>query len=297
MQSLNLVENAHVDFNAFKIFDTRDHNDNYRKLALIEQLQTTLALDSILNIFAMEISKYIDFSGLYFKSSTFRAEARGSKLAKKERCFELKVNKQYIGTLTYAINSPISLSNNKIIKELHQLLIHPINNAMKYQQAMLLAMQDSLTNLGNRRYFDEQLKRAMHHANRQGTVVGLMMCDLNKFKAINDTFGHHIGDKVLIQFAQALTSSVRDSDTVFRFGGDEFAILVEDTDIASLSAIDVRIKRSLEQNAVLHKYQVSCSTGYTLMTRADNEHSFFTRADGLLYQQKFNQIENKLNLV
>lgn len=286
MQTLNLVENSNVDFNAFKLFDTRDHEDNYRKLALTEQLQTSLELNALLNIFAMEASKHIDFSGLYFKKGEISVAVRGSKPGKKERHFELKINNEYIGTLTYTLNSPISLSSNKILKELHQLIIHPINNAIKYQQAIKLAMQDSLTGLGNRRYFDEQLKRAMHHANRQRTKVGLMVCDLNKFKLINDTYGHNVGDEILINFAQALRDSVRDSDSVFRFGGDEFVIIVEDASENSLLIIEERVTQALALNSLLAKYQVACALGFTFMNRADNQTSFFERADSLLYRQK-----------
>ena len=286
MQTLNLVENSNVDFNAFKLFDTRDHEDNYRKLALTEQLQTSLDLKSLLNIFAMEVSKYVTFSGLYFKQEKIAASARGSKPGKKERLFELKINNEYIGTLTYALNSPISLTNRKILKELHQLLIHPINNAIKYLKAVKLAMQDGLTGLGNRRYFDEQLKRAMHHANRQRSKVGLMVCDLNKFKMVNDTYGHHVGDEILVSFAQALISSVRDSDSIFRFGGDEFVIIVEDASEQSLLVIEERITHALTTNSLLAKYHVTCALGFTFMNRADDPTSFFERADSMLYRHK-----------
>ena len=288
MQTLNLVETANRDFNAFKIFNTSDHEDNYRKLALAEQLQTTLELDTLLNIFAMEAAKFVDFSGLYFKQGEITASARGSKVAKKERSFELKLNNQYLGNLTYAVNTPISISNFKVLTDLHQLLIHPINNAVKYKQAITLAMQDSLTSLGNRRCFDQQLKRAMHHANRQHSKVGLIVCDLNKFKLVNDTYGHHIGDEVLIQFANALTVSIRDSDSLFRFGGDEFAVIVENASEKSLHIIEERINQALRSNPLLAKYQVGCSLGYTFMNRADCEKSLFERADTMLYRQKMN---------
>ena len=286
MQTLNLVDNSNVDFNAFKLFDTRDHKDSYQKLVLVEQLQTSLDLTILLNVFAMETSKHVDFSGLYFKNGDISVAVRGSKAGKKERLFELKLNNHYIGTLSYAINSPISITNNTKLKELHQLLIHPINNAIKYQQAILLAMQDGLTGLGNRRYFDEQIKRAMHHANRQRSKVGLMICDLNKFKVINDTYGHQIGDEILTSFANAISRCIRDSDSSFRFGGDEFAIIVEDASEQSLLIIEARIAQALAEDSLLAKHHVGCSLGYTFMNRADTEKSFFERADSLLYQQK-----------
>ncbi|GLX79853.1 hypothetical protein tinsulaeT_31930 [Thalassotalea insulae] len=296
MQTLNLVENTSVDFNAFRVFDTQDHQDNYRKLALSEQLQTSLELNVLLNIFALEAAKYVDFSGLYFKQAEISAAARGSKAGKKERRYELKINNHYVGTLTYALNAPISISNNKVIKQLHQVLLHPLNNAIKYQKAMQLALQDGLTGLGNRRYFDQQLKRAMHHANRQHSKVGMIVCDLNKFKTINDTYGHKIGDDILLHFADALRASVRDSDSLFRFGGDEFVVLVEDANENSLLVIEERIHQAINACCLLSKYQVSCSLGASLMNRADSEQSFFERTDQLLYQNKISE-NRTLNIV
>ena len=290
MQTLDLLENRNYEYNAFKIFDkVIPTSDNVqRKLALLEQLQCTLELDKILNIFSIEVSKYVSFSGLYFTQGPIKASIRGSRKAKSECEFKLKINNQFLGVLTYAVNSSLSTTNYKILKELHQALIHPINNAILYKKAMSLAMQDGLTGLANRRYFDEQIKRAMHHANRQKRQVGLMVCDLNKFKVINDTYGHHIGDEILINFARALETSVRDSDSVFRFGGDEFSIIVEDASDNSLSVIENRIQHNLEQDPLLSKYNVGCSLGYTFMNRADDETSFFERADQALYRQKMN---------
>ncbi|WP_286232639.1 GGDEF domain-containing protein [Thalassotalea sediminis] len=289
MQTLNLVNTDHVEFNAFTLFDTQDHQENNRKLALAEQLQTSLELNSILNIFAMEAARFVEFTGLYFKSDAISGEMRGSKLARKERLFELKINNRYIGTLSYAINKPMSLATFNKLKKLHKLLVHPLNNAMLYQQALSLAMQDGLTGLGNRRQYDQQLKRAMHHANRQGSKVGLIVCDLNKFKAVNDSFGHHIGDQVLINFANALSECVRDSESLFRFGGDEFAIIVEDACEQTLTIIESRIHHAVSCDTLLNNYKVSASLGSTLMTRIDNEDTLFERADSHLYQQKLKQ--------
>jgi diguanylate cyclase (GGDEF)-like protein len=296
MQTLNLVDNQAFDFNAFKVFDSPQHENTNRKIALMEQLQTSLDLESLINIFAMEASKYVDFSGLYFKNGEVTAAIRGSRQGKSERHFELKLNQEFVGILTYAINSPISITNYKILNELHQYLIHPLNNALRYQEVLQLAMQDGLTSLNNRRSFDEQLKRAMHHANRQRNKVGLIICDLDKFKLINDTYGHNIGDEVLIQFSQALKESVRDSDSVFRFGGDEFSIIVEDATLDALTAIEQRICSAMSIDPLLAKYKITCSLGHTFMNRMDTQTSFFERADQALYQRKMFQ-SRKLSLV
>ena len=296
MQTLNLVDNQAFEFNAFKVFDSPNSENTNRKMALMEQLQTSLELDRLLNIFAMEAAKYVDFSGLYFKKGDTTVAIRGNRQGKNERHFELKLNHQFIGVLTYAINSPISITNYKILNDLHQYLINPINNALLYQNALKLAMQDALTSLSNRRCFDEQLKRAMHHANRQRSKVGLIICDLDKFKLVNDSYGHHIGDEVLINFSQALKESVRDSDSVFRFGGDEFSIIVENATRDSLKVIEQRIYSAMALDPLLSKYNVTCSLGHTFMDRMDTQISFFERADKALYHRKTFQVR-KLSLV
>lgn len=295
MRTINVVNHPSSKFNAFTLSQPSEQQSQ-RNLALLEQLQTTLDVKEMIDIFATEVAKYIDFSGIYFKHADVSATARGSRQAKAERQFELKINDQYFALLTYTLNMPISIQNYKILTELHQLLIKPLHNAVKYHQAMQLAMQDSLTKLGNRRSFDESIQRAMAQATRRHARVGLILSDLNKFKAINDTFGHAIGDNVLVQFSIALRKSVRNADTVFRFGGDEFAIIVVDASEQSLVAIEHRIYHAMAQDALLTKYNVTSSLGLTFMNKADSASSFFKRADKALYSQKMN-MPQKLSIV
>jgi diguanylate cyclase (GGDEF)-like protein len=288
MQTLNILDNPTSSFHTFNALKNSVNAYGKSHSSLLEQLQTTLDLGKLLNIIAMEAARYIKFSGMYFKSQTVSETLRGSRKAKHERQFELKINDEFIGTLSYSINSPISMTHYKDLQRIHQIILYPLKNALQYHQAIQLAMQDGLTGLGNRRYFDEQLKRAMHNANRHHAQVGLVLGDLNKFKAINDTYGHITGDQVLKQFANILRSCIRDSDSIFRFGGDEFAIIVENASENALDIIESRIDNSLERNVLLAKYQVGCSLGTTFMNRADTEQSLLERADKALYRQKMN---------
>jgi diguanylate cyclase (GGDEF)-like protein len=292
MQTLNILENTTPSFNVFNVLANSTAINNKQKMSLLEQLQTTLSLEKLLDIFAMEAARYIQFSGLYLKSEIASKTLPGSRKSKQERHFELKLNNEFIGTITYGINSPISMNHYKDLQRIHKILLYPLKNALQYHQAMQLAMQDSLTNLGNRRYFDDQLKRAMHNANRQHEKVGLILMDLNKFKAINDNYGHSIGDQVLMQFSDVLRTCVRDSDSIFRFGGDEFAIIVEHASEDALDIIQNRIDGALKTNIILSKYQVGCSLGTTFMNRADNEHTLFERADAALYREKIKTLTN-----
>ncbi|MBI1283842.1 MAG: diguanylate cyclase [Thiobacillus sp.] len=89
------------------------------------------------------------------------------------------------------------------------------------------ASHDPLTGLANRRLLYDRLQQAIRHANRYGGKVGILYVDLDRFKAINDQHGHHVGDAVLTEVAKRLSSSIRDSDSVARLGGDEFVVLLD----------------------------------------------------------------------
>jgi diguanylate cyclase (GGDEF)-like protein len=286
MQTLDILDNPTSSIHAFNALKNSANVVVKNHSSLLEQLQTTLDLSKLLDIIAMEAARYINFCGLCFKSQVVSKTLRGSRKAKHERQFELKINDEFIGTLCYGIDNPISIIHYKDLQRIHEIILYPLKNALQYHQAIQLAMQDGLTGLGNRRYFDEQLKRAIHNAKRHHAQVGLVLGDLNKLKAINDSYGHHIGDKVLKQFASILRSCIRDSDSTFRFGGDEFAIIVENASEYALNIIQNRIDNALKNNVFLAKHQVTCSLGTTFMNRADNEQSLFERADQALYRQK-----------
>jgi two-component system cell cycle response regulator len=295
MQTLNVLDNRFSPFNTYSVLNTdalvaesfiTSIFDKHQVLAFMTQLQTTLDLNKLLTIFSREAERYVDFSGLYFRSLNLNNVLHGSRESKKECRFELTLGDSFVGTLTYCINSQISLTSYKVLEQLHQCLIYPLKNAIAYHDAMQLAMQDALTGLGNRRCFDKQLKRAMNNAKRQHSLVGLVLGDLNKFKAINDTYGHLTGDLVLKEFSEVLRQCIRDSDSLFRFGGDEFAIIVENGNDTALIIIESRVNLALNSNALLRKYQLSCSIGSTFMNKTDNEVSLFERTDEILYRKK-----------
>jgi diguanylate cyclase (GGDEF)-like protein len=110
-----------------------------------------------------------------------------------------------------------------------------------------LATTDELTGLYNRRYFMEKLTQQKALSERDDSDFVLCYCDLDHFKAINDTFGHHTGDVVLQKFAEILKKSIREIDYVARFGGEEFVCLLVNTDIESAIKVTERIRESLAE--------------------------------------------------
>jgi diguanylate cyclase (GGDEF)-like protein len=109
------------------------------------------------------------------------------------------------------------------------------------EQANELAHLDALTGIPNRRSFDESLQAAFAQAELDGTPIALLLCDVDSFKQINDTFGHAAGDEVLCALARTLAGTVRGAHEAFRWAGDEFAVILRDTDQATAAGVAARV--------------------------------------------------------
>ncbi|WP_198678727.1 ligand-binding sensor domain-containing diguanylate cyclase [Pseudidiomarina insulisalsae] len=150
-----------------------------------------------------------------------------------------------------------------------------------------LAHQDSLTGLANRRAFDELLRKKTAHAEQQ--QLGLVLLDLDNFKDINDRYLHTTGDKVLQRVARVTKTAARNSDMIARWGGEEFAVLISDTDESQLQAICERMRNALLQSDLrdlVPGMDVSASFGAALHQPGESAASLIRRADKALYQAK-----------
>jgi diguanylate cyclase (GGDEF)-like protein len=158
------------------------------------------------------------------------------------------------------------------------------------ERSQYLALHDDLTSLANRRLFQDRLVSAMERAKRSGTTVALMQVDLDHFKEVNDTYGHHIGDLLLQHVGAMLNRRVRRSDTVARTGGDEFSIILEEPsrreDAEMVAESLVRILADPFQLAG-KTLKVGASIGIAVYpTDADNADALCIEADLRMYQVK-----------
>ncbi len=158
------------------------------------------------------------------------------------------------------------------------------------RQLHQLARIDALTQLSNRRQFDEKLAEALARARRNGRDMALMFMDIDHFKPINDTHGHAAGDAVLVEFAARLKSCMRETDTVARLGGDEFVILVEGLNEASeVMLVADRIRARLQAPMQIEgcALVVTSSIGIALVDESDDTPAaVMAKADEALYSAK-----------
>jgi diguanylate cyclase (GGDEF)-like protein/PAS domain S-box-containing protein len=166
----------------------------------------------------------------------------------------------------------------------------PENTERRLRKLQQTALLDPLTSIGNRRHLESRFKVRMADFHENQLAFGLLFCDIDRFKDLNDTYGHNLGDKVLRMIAQTLRANIRESDAMGRWGGEEFMVILHDLDAVSLQMIGEKllnlVRRShliLPDNRIL---SATISIGGTLVQKNDTLESIVDRADRLMYQSK-----------
>ncbi len=174
----------------------------------------------------------------------------------------------------------------------HQLKLQRLTRALKEANARLtlLAMSDPLTGAHNRRYFIEMLKNELVRAQRYNHPTSLMVIDIDRFKDINDQFGHDIGDQVIIEVVKLSSGVLRKNDVFSRFGGEEFAILLPETNLEEATSIAERLCGNIANaqiNTPQHRITFTVSGGVTQVEmNNDTPVKVLKRADIALYRAK-----------
>ncbi|MCH7979538.1 MAG: GGDEF domain-containing protein, partial [Acidobacteria bacterium] len=148
-----------------------------------------------------------------------------------------------------------------------------------------LAMLDPLTGVGNRRFLDRFLATELPRARRNGYLLTVMMFDLNKFKQINDQYGHPAGDLVLTKFVERLKQALRSSDVVVRMGGDEFLAILPDCSPEQVPGMLSRLE-NLEVDHDGEKLSVTFAVGWTAYQPGEPTAKLLDRADQAVYENK-----------
>jgi diguanylate cyclase (GGDEF)-like protein len=150
------------------------------------------------------------------------------------------------------------------------------------------ASTDALTGLHNRLSFDQTLASEMVRSERYGTPLSLILCDIDHFKRVNDTFGHLAGDKVLVQLARFVPNLIRKTDFFARWGGEEFIILAPGSGGPMAFQAAEKLRDAISQVIFEDVGTVTCSFGVAQWARGESAAEFIVRADEGLYQAKAN---------
>lgn len=262
---------------------------NSKSLQLTGILQSALELNKILELFSDEISSVVAHDGLSYVNRDENYAISFGETALHSCSYQLVLLDKYIGELTFNRQKRFSDKEIKQLETLIAALIYPLRNALLYKQAVEKAHRDPVTGVGNRAAMDNAVEQELDLAIRHGTPLSMILLDIDKFKQINDTYGHIAGDAVLKRVADCMIESMRRSDIIYRYGGEEFVILLRTTHELGAKLLAERIRKSVESMHFKYdnfKIKVTVSAGLTSLQDGDDASSLLDRCDHALYEAK-----------
>lgn len=255
-------------------------SDNKSKMLAQTGALLNLELGKVLQIIRNRIG-----SDESYAASLANAQARLAQLPTSEQV-------RVIVGLLVAENHRMRLDSVAMAKQLEGSRVQIEGLRQRLERAQEVGLQDPLTAVGNRRCFDAALVSAIAAAKDASAPLSMIMGDLDHFKRINDQYGHPVGDEVLKFFTQLMAGSVREGDTVARFGGEEFAIVLPQCSAHEASAIAERIRTKLSAKSLTIRRTsqdiglVTASFGVAQLQPGEQAESMVSRADSALYSAK-----------
>ncbi len=198
----------------------------------------------------------------------------------------LKIVDTVIGVITLKTEPETEVNEQtiRLLSALGNQISIAVNNAKLYEEARNSGLRDPLTGLANRRSLEIQMAKSIEAARRYGEKLSAIMLDIDHFKQYNDKHGHLEGDRLLVEIADILLKEMRTADYVFRYGGEEFLVILPQTDLTMACDVAERLRKSVESAAGV---TISLGVSSYRETSCDNEWLIKT-ADAALYQAKQN---------
>ena len=256
---------------------------------LVSRWMGSLELDALIQAFGESASQYFDCAGVTYLPPEGGEALEHGELAEHQAQYRLTVKGDTLGSLTLHARRPFSSGDLAVAEQCIGLLVTPLRNALKYEAALREARTDPLTQVLNRSTMEQSLSRELGLARRHGEEFCVVTVDLDDFKTVNDAFGHAAGDAVLRDLAMLLRRCGRESDLIYRTGGDEFVIALSHTSLAGARLLAERLRRAVGRNVFRHNGEelpVYVSIGVTALVDHDTVESLLERADEALYEAK-----------
>jgi diguanylate cyclase (GGDEF)-like protein len=260
-----------------------------RALELSNRLHSTLNLDELFDMFTEESAKIVNFDHIQYQhpDNTFEF-SKGTQ--KPHSCqYRLLIGGQNLGEINFTRTKKFTESETISLEYSITCLLNPLHNGLMYSQAIMNSLIDPLTSVKNRAAYDSSISREISLAMRYDNPLAMIILDIDHFKAVNDQYGHLFGDCVLRDVAQVIQAQIRDSDMVFRYGGEEFVILLSNTSETGALLLAERIRQAVSQlecNFNSNSTKVTVSQGIACLKDDETQDALFKRADDALYNAK-----------
>ncbi|HIP52696.1 MAG TPA: GGDEF domain-containing protein [Chromatiales bacterium] len=290
----NIVENKPLphrrlrDDEVHYMHDTAGQKSTAKVLKLTDALQRDLELDELLRNFDRQLKDIIKWEGMRYHCSAIGIDLIIGREERHSCSYQLEIEDAHLGELRFFSATPFSEQRLKQLENMLCALVYPLRNAIKYYEAVRSAFRDPLTGAENRAAMDTALKREIELSRRQGAPMSVILFDIDFFKRINDEFGHSAGDEALRSVVRCTNESIRSSDLLFRYGGEEFLILLSYTGAEGAKLLAERIRKHIEQSCPMAdgRIHLTISLGVAELHSDENAEGLIERADAALYDAK-----------
>ncbi len=258
-------------------------------LRLANQLQTTLEVEELVELFARESVAAVDHNGVAYQNEQAGVEYTTAHEGRHRCSYDLKLHDEALGTITLYRRKRFSKQDMAALESLLTTLLYPLRNALLYKQALNAALRDPLTGAHNRAALEQSLKREIELAHRHDTPLSIITLDIDWFKKINDTYGHAAGDSALQCLTATIEHCMRGTDMLFRYGGEEFVILLSNTAQSGAQLLAERIRLAVEASQCQvgeDSIEFTVSLGVAWLNDEDDAQTLFAKADAALYRAK-----------
>ncbi|QJD57748.1 GGDEF domain-containing protein [Pseudomonas sp. gcc21] len=258
---------------------------------LAHVLQTSLELDRVLGMFFAQLAEHMALDALRYSHSAHNILLQNGQAATHRCNYRITHAGEYLGDLQFSRSQRFDEYELGQIETLMGTLLYPLRNALLYYEAMQRALSDSLTGAGNRFALKHAMEREIPAAVRYGHSLAMIIMDIDHFKAVNDRYGHAGGDQALKAVVECMHDSLRSVDNLFRFGGEEFLVLLSGTDHYAAALIAERIRLAIE---AMHfeikgdRLRMTISAGVATLQEGESGEALLVRCDQQLYQAKRN---------
>lgn len=260
---------------------------NYLRLA--NQLHSSLDIGEVLRLFAGELTRELGLNSIGYWHQRYNLSLEFGEPAIHRAEYQLDIDGESFGELLFTRNKRLSKRELGRLELTISALLPALRNSLRYLEAMQTAARDALTSVGNRVALEVTAEREIAQARRSGQPSALLVIDIDHFKRVNDKYGHSAGDAVLVETAQQLKQNCRESDSIFRFGGEEFVVLLSQTEENGAFAIAERIRNAIDSMLTQygdHAIHTTASIGVACLKSGESLPAWFDRADRALYLAK-----------
>lgn len=273
---------------------TQAHSDELSEVSharelLNNTLLTSLDLELTLANFFQIAQPLMRLEGMRYHFDARAVRCEFGTVSELQATYQLKIAEAPLGALKFFRKERFIESELETLETLTAILVHPLRNALLYRDAVENSLRDPLTQIGNRAAMELTLQREMGLIDRTCETLSVLVIDIDHFKSVNDTAGHSFGDTVIRAVAQSIANTLRQTDQVFRFGGEEFVVVLSDSSHRAALMIGERVRRAVESVAVPYPQgpgTVTVSIGVASSRAGDTRDSLVDRADCALYLAK-----------